>query len=149
MTELIKPFSSYAQLEARYGDPHDPSFEDKWIVSYPHVLGNGKTIYIRANRDVTIPIHNVFEGLVRNGGIKYLVEYDGAFNVRPIRDSSNLSMHAYGLALDFNASTETLGSTDRLPDVVVDTFKMYGFFYGGDFIHRKDPMHFEYTTGVI
>lgn len=36
-----------------------------------------------------------------------------------------------------------LGSKKRINQGVIDAFEKYGFFYGGDFVSRKDPMHFQ------
>lgn len=59
---------------------------------------------------------------------------------------SHPSTHAWGIAIDLEAERYPLGSAARMPDDVVAVFHKAGFFYGGDFLARKDPMHFQFCT---
>lgn len=71
-------------------------------------------------------------------------EYAGCYVPRFIdRDPRRgLSMHAFGLAVDVNTSTNGLGTRgDMHPDVVA-IFQKWGFAWGGLW-SRPDPMHFE------
>ena len=71
-------------------------------------------------------------------------QYGGCFVPRFIdRDPGKpLSMHAFGLAVDLNTSTNQLGTRgDMHPDVVA-IFQKWGFDWGGTW-SRPDPMHFE------
>lgn len=70
--------------------------------------------------------------------------YDGCFVPRFIgRDPSRpLSMHAFGLAVDFNASTNALGTRGSMHPDVVAIFEKWGFEWGG-WWSTPDPMHFE------
>lgn len=72
--------------------------------------------------------------------------YSGSYNYRNVRGATNLSCHAFGAALDFNADKLTLGSFGRFDQPIIDAFKSVGAYYGGDFIHRKDPMHFQFAN---
>lgn len=73
-----------------------------------------------------------------------LDQYDGCYNFRPVRGATNLSMHAYGAAIDFDAEHNPLGATHgRMPTEVVAIFKREGWRWGGDYSGRKDWMHFE------
>lgn len=71
-------------------------------------------------------------------------DYGGCFVPRFIdRDSSKpLSMHAFGLALDVNVSTNSLGTRGDLDPRIVEIFAKWGFEWGGAW-SRPDPMHFE------
>ena len=53
-----------------------------------------------------------------------------------------LSMHAWGLAADFNVSTNGLGMKPQLDPRVVSVFDKWGFVWGGRW-SRPDGMHFE------
>lgn len=67
---------------------------------------------------------------------------------RPVRGSTTTpSFHSWGLALDFNSATNWLGRTDGgdIPGWMVSLWGAYGFFWGGNYASRKDPMHFEYA----
>lgn len=53
-----------------------------------------------------------------------------------------LSMHAFGLAADFNTETNALGTRGDMHPEVVQIFQKWGFTWGGVW-SRPDPMHFE------
>ena len=71
-------------------------------------------------------------------------DYGGCYVPRFIdRDPSlPLSMHAFGLAVDINVSTNLLGSAGDQDPRVVAIFEKWGFEWGGHW-DRPDPMHFE------
>lgn len=69
--------------------------------------------------------------------------FDGSYNFRPIRGSSRLSTHAFGAALDLDAEHNGMGKRGNMSPIVVNAFKREGWFWGGDFNSRKDPMHFQ------
>ena len=71
-------------------------------------------------------------------------DYGGCYVPRFIdRDPSlPLSMHAFGLAVDINVSTNLLGSRGDQDPRVVTIFEKWGFEWGGRW-DRPDPMHFE------
>jgi hypothetical protein len=56
--------------------------------------------------------------------------------------SRGLSMHAWGLAIDFNVSTNMYGAEPQLHPGIVEIFKKWGFAWGGDW-STPDGMHFE------
>ena len=69
---------------------------------------------------------------------------DGCYVPRFIdRDPGKpLSMHAFGLAIDLNASTNGLGTRGDMDPRIVEIFERWGFDWGGRWA-RPDPMHFE------
>ena len=71
-------------------------------------------------------------------------DYGGCYVPRFIdRDPSlPLSMHAFGLAVDINVSTNLLGTEGDQDPRVVAIFEKWGFEWGGRW-ERPDPMHFE------
>lgn len=73
-------------------------------------------------------------------------DYGGGYANRPQRGSAKLSLHAWGVALDFSADIYPLGSEKRMPQELIDIFTSRGFFYGGDFA-RPDPMHVQWASG--
>jgi hypothetical protein len=86
-------------------------------------------------------------GEVERRGLAALIrpdDYGGCYVPRFIdRDPSMpLSMHAFGLAIDFNVSTNVLGTTGDMDARIVEIFKRWGFAWGGEW-DRPDPMHFE------
>ncbi len=79
---------------------------------------------------------------------KGLLNYGGTFNYRKIRGSSAVSLHGLAIAIDMAPGANGLGkTTTSLPEWYIDCFRDHGFFWGGDFKGRKDPMHFQFATG--
>lgn len=74
--------------------------------------------------------------------------YDGTYNPRTIAGSSNMSMHAFCCAIDFDAAhngftrDRTAGKI-KANSIIVQAFKAEGWRWGGDYTGRRDPMHFE------
>ena len=84
---------------------------------------------------------------------KFIEEIDGSnddwgFCYRMIRGSTDkLSNHASGTALDLNASKHPLGKAGTFDAAKVPMIqalaRKYGLRWGGDYVNRKDEMHFE------
>ncbi len=74
----------------------------------------------------------------------------GTYNYRyNTNDPSRLSLHAYGIAIDINPSSNPNTNDgvchSDIPSCVVDAFKKYGFFWGCDYSGSiRDAMHFEW-----
>lgn len=68
--------------------------------------------------------------------------FGGCYAARMIRDSWALSMHARGLAIDFNVGANLMGSTGDMDPRVVTVMEAFGFRWGG-YWNKIDPMHFE------
>jgi hypothetical protein len=51
-------------------------------------------------------------------------------------------MHAFGLAVDLNVSSNQLGTKGNIDPRVVEIFERWGFAWGGRW-SPPDPMHFE------
>lgn len=82
--------------------------------------------------------------------------FSGAYNFRLMRGGTNLSMHAYGVAVDFDAPRNGLG--DRTPNFanipeVRTAFEAEGAIWGGDWNgngdtldeRRCDGMHWQWA----
>jgi D-alanyl-D-alanine carboxypeptidase-like protein len=55
------------------------------------------------------------------------------------------SNHSWGLAIDINAPENVYGSSHwAIPTAMARLWNRYGFRWGGDYPHTKDPMHFEF-----
>jgi len=70
--------------------------------------------------------------------------YGGCYNPRYSRISGFLSRHAYGMAIDFNTTTNCQGCVPRMNCDVVRIFRRHGFAWGGNF-RQPDGMHFEWV----
>jgi len=78
-----------------------------------------------------------------------ILSYDGAFNSRFVRGSTNLSNHAFGTAFDINARYNERGVRPALVGAkgsvreLVPIANSWGFFWGGHYQTTLDGMHFE------
>jgi hypothetical protein len=84
---------------------------------------------------------------IQRRGLSELIntgDYGGCYVPRFIdRDPSRaLSMHAFGLAVDLNVSSNQLGTKGNMDPRVVEIFERWGFAWGGRW-SPPDPMHFE------
>lgn len=71
-------------------------------------------------------------------------DFSGCFNIRKIADSNNWSNHSWACAIDLSAKTNGFYKGKGTMDpIVITAFKNQGFFWGGDYKGRTDPMHFE------
>lgn len=103
--------------------------------------------HIFLNKDIHDPLLAALTN-IHNLGIGHeLKTYDGCFNVRPVRGSSLMSTHAYGLGLDFNAATNPMSSVlhSTWSQAFIKCMTDQGFAWGGNFHGRKDPMHWSYA----
>ena len=79
-------------------------------------------------------------------GLERLVDpgdYAGCYAPRRIPSSGSLSLHAWGLAIDLNASENPQGSEPRQDRRLVRAFEREGFTWGGRWPTAPDGMHFE------
>ena len=92
--------------------------------------------------------------------ISYLVPTAGVFSCRVIAGTERTSMHAYGAAIDLNATHANYWRTantdgaghlvyqNAIPNEIVDIFERHGFIWGGKWYHY-DTMHFEYRPELL
>jgi D-alanyl-D-alanine carboxypeptidase len=143
-----------AELKARFGEPAvalpygddwvtlDPDFVRRYIVtrSVP-VLGT-----VTCHRAMIGPLRRALGELARRG-LSRLVnpgDYAGCYAPRRIRPGGSLSLHAWGLAVDINASVNPYGGRSRQDPRLVRIMLDHGFSWGGDWPTVRDPMHFEF-----
>ncbi len=69
-------------------------------------------------------------------------EYAGCYYPRFIANTTQLSLHSFGIALDVNVPGNQRGTVGEIDRRVVAIFKKWGFAWGGDW-SWTDPMHFE------
>jgi hypothetical protein len=71
-------------------------------------------------------------------------DYAGCYAPRRIPSSGSLSLHALGLAVDFNASTNAQYTRGDQDPRLVRIMERHGFTWGGRWPTAPDPMHFEF-----
>lgn len=156
----------YERLFAKYGNPMEntKAFENKHMVLWAvpmwidtHIPALPNKMYV--NKDVVGVLEDTLKRLISIGAYKEIKTYDGCFNPRYIRGEEKkknpkLSIHSWGLAIDFNAAHNPLGLTkDQCKEKGLTPFsKLFdevwsdaGWTVGSTF-KRSDGMHFEYTA---
>lgn len=141
----------------KYGDPSTGAFQNKYLVRHPLPVAvlayfpvypgppKVKPTAIYMHRDATAALDAVLLELLQTGLIHELKTYDGCHNVRKKRGLGEYSIHAWGLALDFNAQLLPLGSTKSFSPAFLAVWRKHGWLPGSDFKGRKDPMHMQYV----
>ena len=127
----------------------DRAWRDAWIVTvdFPIV---GVT---RCHRMVVPYIRAALDEVERSGLAGELDPNDfqlagGCFNPRFNRGADpgySLSRHSWGIAVDFNPSSNPYGQEPTLAPGVVEIFKRWGFSWGGGW-SVPDGMHFEWYS---
>lgn len=147
---------TFAEAKARYGEIEGSDWkgEGQWCTFIPVPAGitivntvTGKLLHqIYCNKDMAAALTAALEAAVEFGVAHELESYDGCLMVRVVRGSlTDLSTHAFALAIDFNAKKFPLGTkTASFSREFVRCFTDRGFTWGGDF-KRCDPMHFSYA----
>lgn len=147
----IKKPRSYEEVYKIFGNPKESSWSNKNlgfcpvnIPCFPMVSAhNARGFY--CHKLLVPSFKKVFDEIVEKGLSKSIYSFDGCYNLRNISGSSNLSLHSWAIAIDLNYDGNELGDTTPAMNMkIVEIFKKNGFFWGGDYHGRKDPMHFEY-----
>ena len=98
------------------------------------------------------PLKMALRLVCKRGLAGELKTYDGCFNIRAMKSSNSLSVHSWGLALDFNQATNPFQTENSRtwPDLVTDfsddfisCFAEAGFEWGGLWTSVHDAMHFQ------
>lgn len=139
------------ELFEKYGDPRNQlSYQRKWCIIW-NVSQDFSSLPIGK-----IMIHKIFKGkiytlfrlLEAKGLLGEIKKYCGCYEPRKSRTTQLLSLHYWAAAIDLNCNLEPLGSkkTHWSPEFL-KCAEQAGLFWGGGFIHTKDPMHFALLNG--
>jgi hypothetical protein len=125
-----------------YGDPDEPDFEDDNIVEIDF-LGRAMFVHRAAERHF-LRLERIFEARapVYAAGVAEGELDDWSYLNRSVRGGDAKSSHAFGIAVDINATTNVLGTRGDMPEEVVAQWEAEGGRWGGNWT-RPDPMHFE------
>ena len=130
-----------SQALHKYGPPHDETRMVMWDV--PHELELGaipNRIY--CNKDMIAPLTQAFKNIRDRGLGDQVKTWDGCFNIRLKRGSTNVSLHSWGIAIDINAAWNRFRSKPTMGFELVKAFTDAGFEWGGDW-SQPDGMHFQ------
>lgn len=117
----------------------------------------GRTVQFASSAGAAEALAKVTRDLEALGptAAKYLWPIAGTYNCRKIAGTGDLSMHAYGAAIDLNPKwgaywrwSARPAPAKTLPDDIVDAFERHGFIWGGKWAHF-DSFHFEYRPELI
>lgn len=124
---------------------------DITLTSVRTIPGTSRKIRLRndAAGDLLLWILGQFDGLVEDIDAGQLDDW--GYAERPIRGGTELSNHASGTAADVNAVRHPLGTdpTATFSKEQISTIRRLVAWtegcvrWGGDYVGRKDPMHFE------
>lgn len=154
------PHDDTASMVAFYGDPRagNAAWQKKnftqvvapWQMFYGEEPVKHITFHRRCAEALTLTLQQIWDKYHDVAEIHRLGmhKFSGAYNFRPIRGSSRLSTHAFGAGIDFDSERNPLSYDQkfRYPlSEVAPIFKANGAFWGGDFKHRRDGMHFQWA----
>lgn len=150
--KLPPEFSGPAQfvLYTRYGDPREPGWEHKWIDNW-HIRKEFPWF-----PEESISIHKHFRPILQKalreleirGLHEEIKTCDGCTKLRNApSDTSVLSLHAWGAALDLNAKDNPHGSVGKWSEKFIEIMTAAGVYCGQNWEGRKDPMHFAMLDG--
>ncbi|TRZ44515.1 M15 family peptidase [bacterium] len=88
------------------------------------------------------PLRKAFGLIVARGLFDELKTFDGCFNIRRMKGSGSMSIHSWGLAVDFNAAENPYGGPVNFSDDFIQCFADCGF-EAGALWHTPDGMHFQ------
>ena len=141
----IKPDNSSIDITNGWKALNLVTIEIPQISGLPPYNTNKITVHKR----VANQFRNLFNEWENAGLLPLILSFDGSYNARLIRGSStNLSNHAFGVAIDINVPWNGLGVTPALKGQkgsvrdLVPIANSLGFYWGGHF-QRNDGMHFE------
>ena len=97
---------------------------------------------IYAHYLMAAPLREAFKNLLFRGLSDELKTFDGCFNIRRMKGSNSMSVHSWGLAVDFNAAENPFGESWSFSDEFIQCFADAGF-ESGALWHRPDGMHFQ------
>jgi D-alanyl-D-alanine carboxypeptidase-like protein len=156
------PWPLQAQCDTFYGNPRGTggSYSPQWAaanlvhVACPWVLMMGNqhvpfiTIHRNCSDSLTRVLGNIWDAVGKDQGAVESLHYNrysGSFNFRPMRGGIALSMHSYGVAIDWDAEENPQHSTKHLfreDSLLVVKFKEEGWIWGGDWSGSSiDAMH--------
>ena len=144
-----------SQVPAIFGEPdEDGLFAETYLrvmdfqefaEPFAHVRdfqGNPWNCRIYGNYVLEDPLRKAF-GLVVNRELAgELHSYDGSFNIRRSKGGGIMSMHSWGLAVDFNAAENPYGGRTQFSDNFIKCFAECGF-ESGSLWTTSDSMHFQ------
>ncbi len=150
-------FRNVAFFDKMYGDCSKGQVERK-LVRVPWLAkAGGGSVRITPVNGVADKLRAVSQALdaLSPDLTKYAFPSAGTYNCRPVKDTGNRSVHAWGAAIDLNTKfadywlwSKGGAYRNQIPFAIVDIFERNGFIWGGKWGHF-DTMHFEYRPELL
>ncbi len=156
----MKEWPRQKNLLHEFGNPSTRQWKLRWIthITPPFLMYAGKIqiheieFNVYAAEELKAILNEIWEASGKSQKKIHewgMDRFDGTFVVRTIRGGKAWSTHAFGLAVDFDARRNPLGSrkgnfTKVHP--VVKIFESHGVTWGGRWKRRPDPMHFQFAS---
>jgi hypothetical protein len=104
---------------------------------------------VQCNRALIPQLRGALEQVEREG-LAHLIDpadYAGCYSSRFVNRNpeAGISHHAWGVAVDINASRNPFGATPHQDPRIVAIFQQWGFTWGGQWL-VPDGMHFEFVS---
>lgn len=119
-----------------------------WTLHMDAITLHDIEIHRRCADSLTRVLNNIWDACGRDQSKIEALHYDhysGSFNYRPKRGGSSLSMHAYGVAIDWDSEENEQHAQKHLfksDSLIIVKFKEEGWAWGGDWIGSSiDAMH--------
>lgn len=119
--------------------------DEAWVEAHIRVARVPILGEVACHREMLPALEGAMTALV-DAGLASLVnpaDYAGCYAPRLISPEEALSRHAWGIAVDLNATTNAYGEPPMQDHRLVDTMARWGFRWGGTW-RVPDGMHFEY-----
>jgi peptidoglycan hydrolase-like protein with peptidoglycan-binding domain len=172
----LRPMGSNSERERSFGkfsytpnpipgNPENIRMDPVWCrenirqVSIPQLMGikgAPKSGIIQFHKLGSENIKKFFQSVEDNNLLEKIISWDGSFVPRFIRGSSTyLSNHSWATAFDINARWNPLGSSGAKRGStgsvheILEIAEENGFYWGGNFRGRPDPMHFELAYPLL
>jgi len=101
---------------------------------------------VRCHRLILPFMRQAFEEIYVEGAWSELGDFGGCYCWRTQRQAPTArSRHSWGIAVDVNVAHNGFLQPPNMAPAIVSAFKRAGFAWGGEFVHRPDPMHFEFA----
>lgn len=159
------PWPTQLEVTKFYGNPGDMT-KNLVTVAFPfpvyfgHYLVRTCQIHKLCSSSLTTVLNNVAKeygydaGDISNASLYAISRmhndgvsiYDGTYAMRNMRGAHSLSMHAFGCAIDFDATHNPRGHAGRFTcdSILVRAFEAEGWVWGGRWSRTScDPMHFQ------